>query len=183
MHRRTEERSVVHELNGSPALVSGRPGQGRARRVGGGGENGRVRGAHPVGAERSAAQHCVFVSDIRIEGADQGVQIMSGLRGEVPPSPHVEPGEVWLDAAVEDYGYGQVWSSGRLDLKSRMLLTVGVLAATGRTAELRAHLNAALDGGIGAEELAEAFLHVSLYAGFPAALDGTRELRRVLERR
>lgn len=72
---------------------------------------------------------------------------------------------------------------GRLDLKSRMLITIGVLAATGRTAELRTHLNAALDNGISAEELAEAFLHVSLYVGFPAALDGTRELRRLLERR
>jgi 4-carboxymuconolactone decarboxylase len=123
---------------------------------------------------------------IVVDPADAGVAKLSELigldsarafRGEC------EPYERRLREAVVDYGYGQVWSSGRLDLKSRMLLTVGVLAATGRTAELRAHLNAALDGGIGAEELAEAFLHVSLYAGFPAALDGTRELRRVLDRR
>jgi 4-carboxymuconolactone decarboxylase len=123
---------------------------------------------------------------IVVDPTDAGVAKLSELigldsarafRGEC------EPYERRLREAVVDYGYGQVWSSGRLDLKSRMLLTIGVLAATGRTAELRAHLTAALDGGIDAEELAEAFLHVSLYAGFPAALDGTRELRRLLERR
>ena len=123
---------------------------------------------------------------IVVDPTDAGVAKLSELigldsarafRGEC------EPYERRLREAVVDYGYGQVWSSGRLDLRSRMLLTIGVLAATGRTAELRTHLTAALDGGIDAEELAEAFLHVSLYAGFPAALDGTRELRRLLERR
>jgi 4-carboxymuconolactone decarboxylase len=123
---------------------------------------------------------------IVVDPADAGVAKLSeligpdsarGFRGECAPY------ERRLREAVVDYGYGQVWSSGRLDLKSRMLITIGVLAATGRTAELRTHLNAALDNGVSAEELAEAFLHVSLYAGFPAALDGTRELRRLLERR
>jgi 4-carboxymuconolactone decarboxylase len=123
---------------------------------------------------------------IVVEPAGAGVAKLSELIGPDPARAfrdECEPYERRLREAVVDYGYGQVWSSGRLDLRSRMLLTIGVLAATGRTAELRAHLNAALDAGISADELAEAFLHISLYAGFPAALDGTRELRRLLERR
>ena len=118
--------------------------------------------------------------------ADAGVAKLSEVIG--PDSAQAfrndcEPYERRLREAVVDYGYGQVWSSARLDLRARMLLTVGVLAATGRTAELRTHLGAALDFGISADELAETFLHTALYAGFPAALNGTRELRRLLERR
>jgi 4-carboxymuconolactone decarboxylase len=94
-----------------------------------------------------------------------------------------EPYERRLREAVVDFGYGQVWNSGGLEPRARMLLTVGVLATTGRTAELRTHLTVALDAGLSPDELAETFLHISLYAGFPAALDGTRELRRLLERR
>jgi len=121
-----------------------------------------------------------------IDPADAGVAKLSELIG--PSSAQAfrdecEPYERRLREAVVDYGYGQVWNSDRLDLRSRMLLTIGVLAATGRTAELRTHLGAALDAGITSDELAEVFVHISLYAGFPAGLDGTRELRRLLERR
>jgi 4-carboxymuconolactone decarboxylase len=121
-----------------------------------------------------------------LDPADAGVAKLSELIG--PDSARAfldecEPYERRLREAVAGYGYGQVWSSDRLDLRSRMLVTIGVLAATGRTAELRTHLNAALDAGLSADELAETFLHTALYAGFPAALDGTRELRRLLERR
>jgi 4-carboxymuconolactone decarboxylase len=94
-----------------------------------------------------------------------------------------EPYERALRVAVVDYGYGQVWSSDVLDRRSRMLLTVGVLAAIGRTTELDTHLIVALDGGVTVEELAEVLRHIGLYAGFPAALDGTRVLRRLLGRR
>jgi 4-carboxymuconolactone decarboxylase len=126
-----------------------------------------------------------------VDRADAGVAKLSDLIG--PDSARAfrdecEPYERRLREAVVDYGYGQVWSSDRLDLRSRMLVTIvlvtiGVLAATGRSAELRTHLSAALDAGLSADELAETFLHAALYAGFPAALDGTRELRRLLERR
>jgi 4-carboxymuconolactone decarboxylase len=118
--------------------------------------------------------------------ADAGVAKLGELIGPGPARAfrdECEPYERRLREAVVDFGYGQVWNSGRLDPQARMLLTVGVLAATGRTAELRTHLTVALDAGLSPDELAETFLHVSLYAGFPAALDGTRELRRLLERR
>jgi 4-carboxymuconolactone decarboxylase len=94
-----------------------------------------------------------------------------------------EPYERALREGVVDYGYGAVWSSDALDLRTRILITVSVLAALGRTAELRTHLAVALGQQIPVEEIAEAFRHVGLYAGFPAALDGTRELRRTVERR
>jgi 4-carboxymuconolactone decarboxylase len=94
-----------------------------------------------------------------------------------------EPYERALREGVVDYGYGAVWSSEALDLRSRILITLSVLAALGRTAELRTHLRVALGQRIPVEEIAEAFRHVGLYAGFPAALDGTRELRRALEER
>jgi 4-carboxymuconolactone decarboxylase len=118
--------------------------------------------------------------------ADAGVAKLGELIGPDPARAfryECEPYERRLREAVVDFGYGQVWNSGRLEPRARMLLTVAVLAATGRTAELRTHLTVALDAGLNPDELAETFLQVALYAGFPAALDGTRELRRLLERR
>jgi 4-carboxymuconolactone decarboxylase len=120
------------------------------------------------------------------DGASDGLAVLSELIGAGPAREFRDGGEPYekgLRAGVVDYGYGQVWASDILDRRSRMLLTVGVLAAIGRTAEVRTHLAVALDGGVTAEELAEVFRHIGLYAGFPAALDGTRELRRLLERR
>jgi alkylhydroperoxidase/carboxymuconolactone decarboxylase family protein YurZ len=44
-----------------------------------------------------------------------------------------------------------------------------VLAALGRTEELRLHLRASRNIGVDEREVAEALLHVAVYAGVPAA--------------
>jgi alkylhydroperoxidase/carboxymuconolactone decarboxylase family protein YurZ len=78
------------------------------------------------------------------DSADAGVAKLSEVIG--PDSAQAfrnecEPYERRLREAVVDFGYGQVWNSGRLEPRARMLVTVGVLAATGRKArrsEIRA---------------------------------------------
>jgi 4-carboxymuconolactone decarboxylase len=65
-----------------------------------------------------------------------------------------------------------VWARPGLDLKTRRLLTIAIVAALGRERQLRAHLAGALQQGITREEIRETLLHVIPYAGFPAGLTG-----------
>ena len=65
--------------------------------------------------------------------------------------------------------WGSVWSRPDLDRRTRSLITVAILAALGREHELALHLRASRNTGVSETELAEALLHVALYAGIPAA--------------
>ena len=58
------------------------------------------------------------------------------------------------------------------------MITVALLAALGQTEELRAHLAGAANVGISREELVEVLMHVSIYAGVPAAGAALRGRRR-----
>jgi 4-carboxymuconolactone decarboxylase len=72
---------------------------------------------------------------------------------------------------VRDFAFGEVYSRPNLDLKSRQLATVAVLAALQHSPlELKAHLHGALKLGWKKEELVEVLMQIVLYAGFPAAI-------------
>ena len=72
---------------------------------------------------------------------------------------------------VVDFALGEVWGSDRLDRRTRSLEVVAMLAAlTGRPAQLRSHINGALNHGATPEEVVETLRMVAVYAGFPAAL-------------
>ncbi|MCK1969948.1 carboxymuconolactone decarboxylase family protein [Franconibacter sp. IITDAS19] len=77
-----------------------------------------------------------------------------------------------LGRYVIEYGFGDVYSRPGLDLKSRELATVAALTALGHAQpQLAVHLHAALNVGCTREELIEVIIQMSLYAGFPAALN------------
>ena len=72
---------------------------------------------------------------------------------------------------IVDFALGEVWGNGRLDRRTRSLQVVAMLAAlTGRPAQLRSHLNGALNHGAAPDEVVETLRMVAVYAGFPAAL-------------
>ncbi len=63
---------------------------------------------------------------------------------------------------------GLVWSRRGLAPAQRSLTTIGVLVATGKLGPLREHIEIGLVNGLGQQEISEAILHCSVYAGFPA---------------
>ena len=64
--------------------------------------------------------------------------------------------------------YASVWArTEQLPLKLRTLVTVAILSALGTEPELRLHLGGAARAGWTREEIAEVFLHTTLYAGAP----------------
>ena len=64
--------------------------------------------------------------------------------------------------------WGGVWARPDLDLRTRSLVTIAILAALGRE-ELALHLHASRNTGVDPHEITEVLLHVAVYAGVPAA--------------
>ena len=73
---------------------------------------------------------------------------------------------------IVEYAYGDVWSRPGLDLKTRELATVSGLIALGHCGpQLGVHIGGMLRSGWTRDEVVELILHMSLYVGFPAALN------------
>jgi len=71
--------------------------------------------------------------------------------------------------------YGDIWERPLLSKRDRSLITVAVNQALYATNELRIHINRALDeNGVTAQEVSEVILHVTFYAGWPAAVNAGR---------
>ena len=80
--------------------------------------------------------------------------------------------------------YGDVWERPQLSKRDRSLITVAVLQAMYRTSELRTHIGRALDQhGVTPQEVSEVILHVTFYAGWPAAVNAGRLAAEAFEER
>src|SRR5262249_2460949 len=76
--------------------------------------------------------------------------------------------------------WGEVWSRPHFDRRTRSIITIALLAALGREAELELHLRAIANTGATAADVQELLLHVGVYAGIPAANAAMRIAKRVL---
>lgn len=78
-----------------------------------------------------------------------------------------------LVRAMVEFAYGDVLSRPELDVKSRQIATVAALAGLGNaSSQLRFHIGASLNAGVGPEEIVEVMYLTAVFAGFPAALNG-----------
>ena len=116
--------------------------------------------------------------DARPSGASIRQRVFGEANGQptAPGDPFLAP---FFETAVE-HVWGGVWNRPGLELKYRSLVVVSVLAATGHAnEELKTHLRGALNLGWTADELREALLQISGYAGFPAAHEALRVLSEI----
>ncbi|MYN07792.1 carboxymuconolactone decarboxylase family protein [Pseudoduganella aquatica] len=78
-----------------------------------------------------------------------------------------------LGKYIIEFGFGDIYSRPGLTLQQRELATVAALTALGTAQpQLKVHIAAALNVGLSRTEIIETMLQMSLYAGFPAALNG-----------
>ena len=103
-----------------------------------------------------------------VENGDQGV--LKGL-GKVAPD---------LANYVIEFIFGDLYSRQGLDLKTKQILTITILATLGNAKpQLAYHIKAALKIGISKDEIISIMTHVAGYAGFPAALNGVATAKEV----
>jgi 4-carboxymuconolactone decarboxylase len=82
---------------------------------------------------------------------------------------------------VIEFAFGDLYSRDALDLKSRELIAIAALAASGNAGpQLRVHVESAESVGISKTEIVEVFMQIVLYAGFPAALNALAECHDLL---
>lgn len=84
--------------------------------------------------------------------------------------------QTWITENV----WGDVWGRPGLDLKTRSMITIAILGALAHD-ELELHLRAARNTGLTVEEIAEALLHVAVYAGVPAANRAFKTVKAIYE--
>ena len=70
--------------------------------------------------------------------------------------------------AVTEIAWGYSWSRPGLDRRSRLILTLGILAGLGRHQELGIYAQGAIRNGVTVEEIKEILIHVTSYCGTPA---------------
>lgn len=68
----------------------------------------------------------------------------------------------------DDVLFGENWNNNDIDLKTRCIITVVALMASGITdSSLKFHLQNVKANGVSKEEIAAVITHVAFYAGWP----------------
>jgi len=105
---------------------------------------------------------------------EQGEKVVEALKDIAPD---------FADLLIE-FPFGDIYSRPGLDLKSREIATVAALTAMGTAQpQLKVHIHGALNVGCTRREIIETMIHMAVYAGFPAALNGLFAAKEVFDQR
>lgn len=113
------------------------------------------------------------VSDEQYNGVSSPQQLSPSNRPPDAARPsgerqqRIAPG---LAALTDDVLYGDVWRRPELSPRDRSLVTISVLIATGKPAQLSGHLGRALDNGVQPAEASGLLAHLAIYCGWPNAV-------------
>ncbi|UKA64389.1 carboxymuconolactone decarboxylase family protein [Arthrobacter sp. FW306-04-A] len=117
---------------------------------------------------------------------DTGRQILTDLMG----APYLDQRDEQrnaFNAPLQDYSdevcFGRVWGRDGIDKKLRSILNLAILTALNRPAQLKHHLQGALNNGCTPEEIQEILLHTAVYCGLPAAGEAFKVAEGVLRER
>ena len=114
---------------------------------------------------------------------DEGMQLRRAVLGAAYVD-RVMAAQTEFDAPfqrfVAEMAWGSVWAREDLDLRTRSLITIALLAALGRWEQLEQHVRATRNTGATPAEIREAMLHVAVYAGVPAANTAFALARKIL---
>lgn len=87
----------------------------------------------------------------------------------------------FADLLIE-FPFGDIYSRPGLDIQSREIATIAALTAMGNaTPQLKVHISAGLNVGLSKDQIIETIIQMSVYAGFPAALNGLFAAKEVFD--
>jgi 4-carboxymuconolactone decarboxylase len=133
---------------------------------------------HWHGASADAAMTHLAITEPRDGTAVQWMEKVSDEQYNAPqPAPpgrpsgalqqRIAPG---LATLTDDVLYGDVWRRPELSPRDRSLVTLSVLIATGKPAQLAGHLGRALDNGVQPTEASGLLAQLAIYCGWPSAV-------------
>jgi 4-carboxymuconolactone decarboxylase len=142
----------------------------------------RLLSATLIGASVTSVAAPVEMTDRRARGEAALTQITGG------------PGQAVVDSLKDtapeladwilSFAYGDVFARPGLDHCTRELATVAALTALGNAQpQLKVHIGGALNVGCTPEAVVDVILQMTVYAGFPSALNGITAAREVFAAR
>ena len=115
---------------------------------------------------------------------ETGMKVRRGVLGDA----HVDRAEAAKTAfdlpfqsLITEAAWGTVWASDGISRRERSMLTLALLAATGNFEEIPMHIRATARTGASKEDVMQAFQHVAIYAGVPAANRAIKIAKHVFE--
>ena len=110
---------------------------------------------------------------------EKGLDLISRMFGE--PRSEERAALKDMQELTSEYLFGEIWSRPGLALRDRSLVTVAILVADGKEAQLKTHLLGALNNGLAPDELKEVMIHAAHYRGWPCAMNGLRVLQELAD--
>lgn len=114
---------------------------------------------------------------------EAGAELRRAVQG--PKSDRLQEGVMALDRGlaewVDEFVFGTVWQREGLSHDDRMLIAISVLAAGQDHDQLKAYLFGALHKGMSARKIQEALAMLTVYRGFPTAIQGLTVFRSVVD--
>lgn len=106
---------------------------------------------------------------------DRGLRALAEIDGHAGQAVIDSLADIAPDFAryILEFSFGDIYSRPGLNVRSREVATIAALTAMGNAGpQLRVHIQAALNVGLSRTEIVETIMHMAVYAGFPAALNG-----------
>ena len=94
-------------------------------------------------------------------------------------SPHDPPSIRDISLLGVDRCYGESWNRKGLDMKTKALITISMLATLGIEPELKTHIRHAHHQGVTKDQMVDWLIHVNSYIGTPRAVAALRVAREV----
>ena len=113
-----------------------------------------------------------FLNEGKADAYEAGLAVRSKVLGEAHVArslANATPFDQDFQRFITEAAWGRVWTRPGLPRALRSLLVLAITASLGREEEFKLHLRATRNTGATKEEIAEALMHVAVYAGVPAA--------------
>jgi 4-carboxymuconolactone decarboxylase len=101
--------------------------------------------------------------------------------GLLPGTPATQELAPFFSQWIFESVFGDLYTRPKLDLKTRVMLTVVALSVGGRIAQLRGYIGAALRLGWTREEIVEAIVQLAPYQGVPMTHDALAVAKEVFD--
>lgn len=129
----------------------------------------------PLESQGKTAEEERFAAGSAIQQPLYGNEIKEALAGL--------PGNMGEDAArfLTEFCFGDIYTRGGLDVKTRELLAIGILVTTGNMQTLQSHIAGSIRAGNSLETVTAAIIQCMPYVGFPNALNALKVLKDTLK--
>jgi len=113
---------------------------------------------------------------------DRGLENLRKIDGEAGAKVIESLQDISPDLAryTIEYPFGDIYARPGLGLREREKATIAALTAMGNAQpQLKVHVQAGLNVGLSKREIEEIIIQMSVYAGFPAALNGMQAAKEI----